>query len=359
MSNEFEPQNRWSRFREKFSSNPFSSLTQSTSGLGSKIKWKDLASRVQSLDLQKFVDWVSKLAQDSSFAFYGKLGTIMVCSYFLADLSALVIGDYLPSPSTSGPKPKLSSSTTQGRQSSDYPSVVARNLFSSKGLIPGEDDQGGGADPNAMPVKTTLPLNLIGTLIMSNPLHSLATIEDKSASQIYPVGIDDEVPGKLKVQTIESRRVIFVNKMSGRKEYVELPEDPDGPRLPTRIGGGGMGGGNTAIERLAPSQFSVPRGEVDRALANFNKLLTDARAEPASDDGGLPAGFKITQIIPGSLYDKLGIQNGDVISGVNGQLINDPGKAFELFNELKNSNHMELQIKKNGKQLNYVYDIHP
>jgi general secretion pathway protein C len=78
-----------------------------------------------------------------------------------------------------------------------------------------------------------------------------------------------------------------------------------------------------------------------------------------NSENGLPAGYKLTQIIPGSLYDKLGLQDGDIITGLNGQTINDPGKAFEMLNELKTSNHLELQIKKDGKPMNYVYDIHP
>lgn len=357
MADEFRPQNRWTQIYGKLKSGALSKFQGSGSALASKLNWKDLANRLQSIDLQKSVDWVSQKVQDSNFAFYGKLATIVVSSYFLADLSALVVGDYLPTSTNLGKKPRSSLYQGRDRQAVDYQAIVGRNLFSSKGLIPG-DEEGGPADSNAAPIKTGLPLALVGTLIMSNPIHSLATIEDKAASQIFPVAIDDEIPGKLKVVSIEARKVIFINKMSGRKEYVDLPEDQDGPRIQTRpISGLGSGAG-AGIEKISPTQFSVARGEVDRALGDFNNLITQARADPYRENG-LPAGFKLSQIIPGSLYDKLGLQNGDVISGLNGQVVNDVGQALQLFNELKTMNHVELQIKKDGRTMNYVYEIHP
>jgi type II secretory pathway component PulC len=64
--------------------------------------------------------------------------------------------------------------------------------------------------------------------------------------------------------------------------------------------------------------------------------------------------------VPGSIYDKLGLKNGDTIMGVDGQPINDPAKAFELLGKLKEgASHMELAVKKpDGKTQNLTYDIH-
>jgi general secretion pathway protein C len=357
MTDELKSQKLWSRIQGKLRVEKYPSFKQALLKLRPNINWKNVANQLQSLDLQKTTEWISKKVQDRGFAFYGKLGTVIVCNYFLADLSALLVGDYLPNPATGAGRPRSSFYSRGEKLNADYPAIAARNLFNSKGLIPGENDGVDGLGSDAAPTKSNLPLNLIGTLVMSNPAHSIATIEDKAQSQIFPVGIDDEIPGKLKVQLIEPRKVIFVNKISGRREYIEIPEDQD-TKVATRFSNSGGSTGATSVEKVSPTQFNVPRGEVDRALADFNNLLTQARAVPNSENG-LPAGYKLFQIIPGSLYDKLGLQNGDVITGLNGQIINDPGKAFEMLNELKTSNHLELQIKKDGKPLNYVYDIHP
>ena len=85
--------------------------------------------------------------------------------------------------------------------------------------------------------------------------------------------------------------------------------------------------------------------------------MTQARAIPHFENG-VPAGYRIIQIVPGSFYEKIGIKNDDVITGVNGDKITDPGQAFNMLNELKTANHLELQVKRNGTDQNISYSIH-
>jgi general secretion pathway protein C len=323
----------------------------------SSLKPKELLNRlkkfIQNFDPQASLDWASKTLQKRGTSFYGTLGTIVLSTFFVSDLTSMLVDEYIPeAPAVrqfraGGPKIKTIA---------DYSTIFTRNLFNSQGLIPGEE---GGAVPGATtdfsgaPVKTSLPFNLIGTLIMEDERNSIGTIEDKSASIAYPVQMDDEIPGKALILQVLPKMVIFINKISNKKEYVELPLEPNekNPRITL---GHGAGGG---VEKVAPTQYNVSRTEVDKALQDFNNILTQARAVP-NIENGVAAGYKLFQIVPGSIYEKLGLQNGDVINGLNGTPINDPGKAFEMISELKTSSHLELQVKKDGRQQTYTYDIH-
>lgn len=315
-----------------------------------------LQNAIQSFDPQKTIEWLTKRLQNRGTNFYGVIITIVLSTYFMADLTALVLGQLIPDP------PPVRSSHTGGRggakQLENYSAIASRNLFNSRGLIPGED---GGpttqSDPTGMAVKSALPLNLVGTLILHDENRSVATIEDKSASMVYPMQVNDEIPNKIKITKVEARRATFVNKGNNRNEYIELPEEKTGlqnPIITTGRAAPSVGGG---IEKVAPTQFNVSRSEVDKSLADFNNILTQARAVP-NFENGVAAGYKFFQVVPGSIFDKLGIQNGDVITGLNGTPINDPAKAFEMITELKTSNHLELQMKKDGKPVTNSYDIH-
>ena len=315
-----------------------------------------LLNLVQKLDFQTITEWTKTLQKGGSLGFYGMLSTITLSTYFISDLVVLTIEGYLPdAPSSNALGKAGSNSLYKAKSINDYNPIFARNLFNSKNLIPGDDNLSGiseSLDVGGPSVKTTLPMNLIGTLIMVDPAQSIATLEDKSASMVYPMRIEDEIPNKLKMLKIEPRRATFLNRASGRKEFVELPEDTG--TITHNVITPGTGSG---IEKISATQFNINKSEVDKALADMNNILTQARAVPNFENGA-PAGYKLFQIVPGSIYDKLGLQNGDVIAGLNGQPIADPGKAFEMLSELKTSNHMELQVKKDGKQLTYSYDIH-
>lgn len=325
-----------------------------------KTQWQthfnreNLKKAIQNFDPQAATEWANRALQKQGTGFYGVLATITLSSFFLADLTALLVGEFIPEPPASR-MGRFSTGSGRLKSVSDYEAIFARNLFNSAGNIPGEaNSQSPTSDPGGTPVKTNLPLNLIGTLIMSNELRSIATIEDRSASMVYPVRIDDEIGEKIRILSIEPRRVIFLNKASSRREYIELPEDTGtAPRItpgrPTAAAGAG-------IEKVAPNQFNIARSEVDRALGDINNILTQARAVP-NIENGVAAGYKLFQIVPGSIYDKLGLQNGDIISGVNGELINDPARAFELLGGIKTASHLELQVRKDGRQMTYSYDI--
>lgn len=325
-------------------------------------KWVNrLKESFRQFDPSHLAEWASSLTSGQggqngklrSTAFYLKLGTVIICTYFFADLAALILSRYIPEPPPAVPARGFQA-YKRAKTVEDYNPIIARNLVNSRGIIPGEETPGG--DLGGPPVRTTLPINLIGTLILRDELRSIATIEDRSASQVFPVRVNDEIPAKARIIKIEPRRVIFVNTSSGRREFIELPEESGinprvtlgGPARP-RAGGGG-------IEQVAPNTFSVSRQEVDKQLADLNNILTQARAVP-NFENGVPNGFKFFQIVPGSIYSKLGLENGDVVTAVNGQAINDPAKAFELLNQLKESSRIEIQKKRNGRPVTTVIDI--
>ncbi len=319
---------------------------------------ESLRNIARQLEPMTLAERFSEYFQKQGAIFWGKTLTILLCAFFLADLSALLIDYFVPDPP---PVRLLRSNGMQKKNKTleEYGPIFSRNLFNSQGLIPGEESSGPkstGADLTSPPIKTTLPLNLIGTLILRDELRSIATIEDKSSSTVYPVRINDEIPSKAKILKVEPRKVIFLNVASNRREYVDLPEDinPLNPRITLATPQKAKG---PVVEQVAPTQYNIPRTEVDKALSNLNEILTQARCIP-NFENGLPSGYKCFQIVPGSIYDKLGLQNNDTIMGINGESISDPGQAFQKLAELKTASHYEINIKRDGKTMTLTYDIH-
>jgi type II secretion system protein C len=325
--------------------------TDATHFISSSAASRDSSNR-RRMEFLNMAEWVSQKVQNRGYAFYGKLATVVLSTYFLSDVAATIAGRYIPEPPPA--RMLVNGNLNRVKNIAEYNTIFTRNLFNHDGLIPG-DDNGSISNPGGAPVKTTLPLNLIGTLILEDSVYSLATIEDKSASMIYPVRVDEEIPKKAKITKIEARKVIFLNMAAGRLEYVELPEDPTGA-TPTVTLAANKG---PAIEKVGANQFSIPKAELDKTLADFNNVLTQARAVPYFENG-VPAGYRFFQITPGSVYDKLGLKNGDVVAGINGQPLTDPSKAFEFLNSLKEgASHMELQLKtSDGKTQTNSYDFH-
>lgn len=348
----------------------FNKLKESTSRLRTRLRKQDIPQDSTLLIQQPKQSWfkgkillLSKIRPNEAFqnirnsfsrksyGLYFTLFSILAAAYFLADTLSLFTHLLIPE---APPVPALRSVAKPKKKASfeDYQAIIKRNIFNSSGLIPEDNDQ---MLANGPARKSMLPLNLIGTVVLKDELKSMATIEDKSANMIYPVRIDDTVANKIQIKKIERLKVYFINQANGQLEYIEIIDEL--PLLKTRpLSAPTTKGSGDSVQQKSESHFEVNRSEVDKAVSNLQEVLQQARAIP-NFENGVQDGYKIVQIEPGSIYEKLGIKNGDVLAGLNGEPINDPGKALQLFNELKTSNHLEIKIKRDGRTMVVNYDI--
>jgi general secretion pathway protein C len=112
----------------------------------------------------------------------------------------------------------------------------------------------------------------------------------------------------------------------------------------------------SGIQQLAENEYSVARSEVDSALENMSQLFTQIRAVPHFE-GGQSVGFRLFAIRRGSLFDRIGLKNGDIIRSINGNPMNDPGKAMALLQQLRDDNNLDVDITRNQQPQKLTYTI--
>jgi general secretion pathway protein C len=59
----------------------------------------------------------------------------------------------------------------------------------------------------------------------------------------------------------------------------------------------------------------------------------------------------------GSVFDQLGMRNGDIIQSINGQDISDPAKALALFQELRNVGQINVTGVRNKQPFSTSYIV--
>lgn len=87
------------------------------------------------------------------------------------------------------------------------------------------------------------------------------------------------------------------------------------------------------------------------------RVLMQATVEPVMENG-LIAGFKISQIDAGSIYDKAGLLNGDIITQINDQELTSVAMSIKLLQSLKGAAHMEVGVRRNGQNMRLTVDVH-
>ena len=256
-------------------------------------------------------------------------------------------------------KKTVQAPVTQYPPSEEFKVIPKRNIFNpfakEEEIAPTATDKpkGFGLD-EAGAVASSLPFELVGTIILSNPAKSIAAILDKGQRQTESFQVGEVMGGKAKIYKIEAVRVYFENTDSSQLEFIEMKEDKTAaistfaPSAPDR--------GETGVRQAGENKFIIDRNAMETALSNPNEILTQARAVP-NIVGGKIKGFRIFAIKPGSIYEKLGIKNGDIIERVNGVDMDSPAKALEFYGALTQASDITLDVVTNGQKQTYTYQI--
>lgn len=229
-----------------------------------------------------------------------------------------------------------------------YALIHTRDIFNSARPEPTA------AAVTAAPVVTQLKLKLWGTALFQTG-SSYSIIEDLGARKQGVYGVNATVPGGATVKAIEWDRVILAH--NGKDEILKLEKTTTVPGAarpaPAAPAAPDAGGG---IQQTAENTYVVPRSEVDSALENMSQLFTQIRAVPHFE-GGQSVGFRLFAIRRGSLFDRIGLKNGDIIRSINGNEMNDPSKAVTLLQELRDAANLDVDITRNQQPTKLNYSV--
>ena len=280
---------------------------------------------------------------------------VLFLAFATADVLILAFRDRMLPTQVPPPHPAPPAITT-GLDIAAFNTLISRNIFSSDGIIPPPlQGEHGGGQKDAPPILSQLPLTLVGTLVHSNPERSIAAIEVKSKNQVIPYTPKKEIEGLAIVEKVERMKVILRNLNSNRLEYLEIKTDSK-VSFGTTAKVPGLGGGNI-VNKVSENEFRIPRATLDAQLTNLPEILRQAKALPAMDSSGNIYGFRITAIEPGSVYTELGITNGDVITGVQGNPVTSAQQAMEMYQTLRSSSEIEIQVERDGRRQTLKYNV--
>jgi len=228
-------------------------------------------------------------------------------------------------------------------------------------------------DRSATPVKSSLRAQLVAGVIADRPRLSIASIVDLNTRETRIYGVGDELMGA-KVLSVEPLRdetdgvgegfkVAAIVCNGGQKEYLDFGDGgaPPPPPVAARpavpsVGPHPVGSASDSVKQVADNRYEVKKSYIDTTLSNLNTVATQARIVP-SFKNGVANGFKLFSIQPNSLYSAMGVENGDVIQRINGYEINSPDKALEVYQKLRESPHISIEIERNGQIIRKEYTV--
>jgi hypothetical protein len=111
-----------------------------------------------------------------------------------------------------------------------------------------------------------------------------------------------------------------------------------------------------SIKKIDDTTYEIPRSTIDALAADPMKIAKGARVVPAMKSGK-PEGFKLYAIRPSSIWNKLGLSNGDTIRAINGLELTTVDKMLEVYKALGGAKEYRVDVTRRGKPVLLTYKI--
>ena len=267
---------------------------------------------------------------------------LVLCCFLAARILAAVAGEFVAPPPAE--ETALSQRVDPARQGAHDPqAILRRNLFkvSTLGARPVADQE--------TYEETNLPIRLLGTAALADPARSWAAVEDLDSGDHLIVRPNDQLKGRAQVIRIDRRRIVLQN--GPRREELRLEDEAAAPepkrtarnvrrRPPTPPRRGDI---RANVRQLGENRFSVPRADVESVANNPAALFSQARILPKYESGEM-IGVQLNSIKEGSLFEQIGIQDGDTITEFNGIQVTGQQQSAQVLRELTEAKEFDVSV---------------
>ncbi|MBW2219323.1 MAG: PDZ domain-containing protein [Deltaproteobacteria bacterium] len=225
---------------------------------------------------------------------------------------------------------------------SHYKQIISRNLFNTKSIAGKKEAK---LDLEKLK-QTDLKLKLWGT-VTGQIGKAYAVIEETGnrKQNLYRVG--DAIQNAT-VKAIRREKVVL--DVDGRDEVLSMEKVSESTSSLRHI---------AKTDRSQPSRamkISLQRSQIESAMENITELMSQVKVRPHFSDGK-PDGIMLSSIKPRSIFRRMGLRSGDIITGVDGRDIESVDDALQFYENLSSSSNLKLQLKRRGREQTIDYTI--
>jgi general secretion pathway protein C len=300
----------------------------------------------------------SQSPEKSKYLFYVLLLSIGV--YFLSSLFVFYVRLKL----ADQPPPSAAEMNLPERISAEKPpleyfkTIWERNLFSAK-----VDEE---IQPEAQSLLskigalslTSLNCTLIGT-VLNEDGESWAIIQDNKTGLQDRYSVGSTVNGAKVVMILRNKVVLNID---GRDELLVMGIEKIRSSKPEDGKEGATGVGNEPARRIRGDlrseglNYTISKNLVQQSINNMAELMSAVRMTPYLKDGS-PEGFRLTQIRDDTLFRSMGLQNGDILVGINGKNILSAEDMMKAYTTIREGNSFTVSIMRNNRPMTLNYRV--
>jgi type II secretion system protein C len=205
---------------------------------------------------------------------------------------------------------------------------------------------------------TTSPMKLLDTIVLQDSVKSVASVQVRGSQDLMNIREGEKIDN-IEISKIKRMKLILKNLETGDCEYLSTEkEDELVTSSPIKILPASQA--KSIFKSMNPSiknegnNFKIKKKYRDEMVTKMSDILTQAKAIQITNPDGTMC-FKMTEVVPGSIYTQLNIQENDIVCNINGRKIDNLNELMGLLGRIKEVDSMQIGLKRNGMQENLEY----
>ena len=219
---------------------------------------------------------------------------------------------------------------------SRYRAILERNIFQSQTTS--------AAAPEIIKAEQIKPternLRLWGTVVGTDPARAYAIIEEPDVNNsrrktqfLHKRG--DIVQGA-EIKKIMREKVIL--SANGKNEILQIVKPQSSGKIRRTASAY-----NQQRNQPIRQRRILRKSQIQKAISNIDTIMSQANIRPHSE------GFQITRIRPASIFRRMGLRNGDILTAAGSRPINSITDAVDIWQDLIARGETSLEIKRRGR----------
>ena len=209
--------------------------------------------------------------------------------------------------------------------------------------------------------ETRLSLVLRGVMASSDQTQARAIIESKKKQVQYAVGDELAIKG-VKLAKVLATMVVLDNK--GRYERLTLFDPNKSGLIATPVDAGAAADSASAqrpaattVDRRADSGLTQIAASYRKRLYENPQSLAQVVNIAPERDGSELIGYRVRPGRDAKEFEALGFKQNDIVTGVNGIELTDPGKAIELYRAMKTADEASFDVLRDGQSITLLVGL--
>lgn len=290
---------------------------------------------------------------------------LVLLSVWILSMLADVFWQLIPEPQGVAVAPWLISHNaglaTGVQKSSEKPKVDVQKMQSwqlfgqSEVLISEQPIQAVNDDDLADAKETRLQIKLLG-LMQSSGDDSYAILESGGQSGLFRVGETLPIGQNIKLSRVLIDRVIIDNR--GSLESLLLYDENEKNKTNSNVQVNRSKSTSQVLDQRQNSRITqMASAYRKQLLENPMSMMEVIRMTIAKDSNGNIVGYRISPGRDRKQFAEFGLQNGDIVTAVNGVSLEDPSNAMDIYSQMRTAKEAALAIKRGNQDISIIVNL--